>query len=247
MYNMHRQHMLSCRMTDLGAKAPHPDSFPDAEKPEGLPACDLSPAPVSYPDAVTEMENHLKAMRNGQKGELLWFLEHPPLYTAGTSAREKDLLLPEKFPVHRSGRGGQFTYHGPGQRVVYVMLDLNKRGRDVKRFVRQLQDWIVRTLRECGLEARPDAGHVGVWVDRPDLGEGRADKIAAIGIRLRKWMSFHGISINVNPDLSHFDGIVPCGISDRNVTSMAEMGLDVTLSELDLALMKTFTKSFQTR
>ena len=184
-------------------------------------------------------------MRAGECGELLWFLEHPPLYTAGTGAQESDLLSPQKLPVFKSGRGGQFTYHGPGQRVVYVMLDLNQRGRDVRQFVKQLQNWIIHALNECGLETRADNTHIGVWVDRPDLGENRADKIAAIGIRLRKWMSFHGISINVSPDLKHFSGIVPCGITDQNVTSLKALGMNISMAELDEALIKTFQTSFE--
>ena len=191
------------------------------------------------------MEAHLESMRAGECGELLWFLEHPPLYTAGTGAQEGDLLSPQKLPVFKSGRGGQFTYHGPGQRVVYVMLDLNQRGRDVHKFVKQLQYWIIHALNECGLKTRADKTHIGVWVDRPDLGENRADKIAAIGIRLRKWMSFHGISINVSPDLTHFSGIVPCGITDQNVTSLKALGMNITMAELDKALIKTFQTSFE--
>ena len=200
---------------------------------------------MAYPQAVAEMETHIAAMHAGECGELLWFLEHPPLYTAGTGAQESDLLSPQKLPVFKSGRGGQFTYHGPGQRVVYVMLDLNQRGRDVRQFVKQLQNWIIHALNECGLKTRADNTHIGVWVDRPDLGENRADKIAAIGIRLRKWMSFHGISINVSPDLTHFSGIVPCGITDQNVTSLKALGMNISMAELDEALIKTFQTSFE--
>ncbi len=238
--------MIIFNMTEISEQIPHPVYEKHIDNRVGLPTCKLSTAPVAYPEAVAEMEAHLKAMRAGEREEMLWFLEHPPLYTAGTGAQESDLLSPEKFPVFKSGRGGQFTYHGPGQRVVYVMLDLNQRGRDVRRFVTHLQNWIINALNECGLQARADSTHIGVWVDRPELGENRADKIAAIGIRLRKWMSFHGISINVTPDLSHFNGIVPCGIADQNVTSLQALGLNISMAELDEALIKTFQTSFKT-
>lgn len=232
-------------MTEIGEQITHPIYIEQSSEIDGLPSCRLSTTPVCYPEAVAEMENHIEAMRAGECGELLWFLEHPPLYTAGTGAQESDLLSPQKLPVFKSGRGGQFTYHGPGQRVVYVMLDLNQRGRDVRQFVKQLQNWIIHALNECGLETRADNTHIGVWVDRPDLGENRADKIAAIGIRLRKWMSFHGISINVSPDLTHFSGIVPCGITDQNVTSLKALGMNISMAELDEALIKTFQTSFE--
>ena len=232
-------------MTEIGEQITHPIYIKQSSEIDGLPSCRLSTKPVSYPEAVAEMEAHLESMRAGECGELLWFLEHPPLYTAGTGAQESDLLSPQKLPVFKSGRGGQFTYHGPGQRVVYVMLDLNQRGRDVRKFVKQLQYWIIHALNECGLKTRADKTHIGVWVDRPDLGENRADKIAAIGIRLRKWMSFHGISINVSPDLTHFSGIVPCGITDQNVTSLKALGMNITMAELDKALIKTFQTSFE--
>ena len=232
-------------MTEIGEQITHPIYIEQSSEIDGLPSCQLSTTPVSYPEAVAEMENHIEAMRAGECGKLLWFLEHPPLYTAGTGAQESDLLSPQKLPVFKSGRGGQFTYHGPGQRVVYVMLDLNQRGRDVRQFVKQLQNWIIHALNECGLETRADNTHIGVWVDRPDLGENRADKIAAIGIRLRKWMSFHGISINVSPDLTHFSGIVPCGITDQNVTSLKALGMNISMAVLDEALIKTFQTSFE--
>ena len=232
-------------MIEISEQITHPIYIEQSSEINGLPSCRLSTTPVCYPEAVAEMENHIEAMRAGECGELLWFLEHPPLYTAGTGAQESDLLSPQKLPVFKSGRGGQFTYHGPGQRVVYVMLDLNQRGRDVRQFVKQLQNWIIHALNECGLETRADNTHIGVWVDRPDLGENRADKIAAIGIRLRKWMSFHGISINVSPDLTHFSGIVPCGITDQNVTSLKALGMNISMAELDEALIKTFQTSFE--
>jgi len=232
-------------MTEIGEQITHPIYIEQSSEIDDLPNCWLSTKPVSYPEAVAEMEAHIKAMSAGECGELLWFLEHPPLYTAGTGAQESDLLSPQKLPVFKSGRGGQFTYHGPGQRVVYVMLDLNHRGRDVRQFVKQLQNWIIHALNECGLKTKADNTHIGVWVDRPDLGESRADKIAAIGIRLRKWISFHGISINVSPDLTHFSGIVPCGITDQNVTSLKALGMNISMAELDEALIKTFQTSFE--
>ena len=232
-------------MTEIGEQITHPIYIEQSSEIDDLPNCRLSTKPVSYPEAVAEMEAYIEAMCAGECGELLWFLEHPPLYTAGTGAQESDLLSPQKLPVFKSGRGGQFTYHGPGQRVVYVMLDLNQRGRDVRQFVKQLQNWIIHALNECGLKTRADNTHIGVWVDRPDLGESRADKIAAIGIRLRKWISFHGISINVSPDLTHFSGIVPCGITDQNVTSLKALGMNISMAELDEALIRTFQTSFE--
>lgn len=181
----------------------------------------VSPKPVGYLDAVAVMEARAAAIAEGRAGELVWLLEHPPLYTAGTSARAGDLLQPDRFPVFRSGRGGQYTYHGPGQRVVYVMLDLRKHGCDVKAFVAGLESWTIAALAQIGIRGETRCGRVGVWVARPDCETGAEDKIAALGIRLRRWVSFHGIAINVAPDLSHFDGIVPCGIAGHGVTSLA--------------------------
>jgi len=198
----------------------------------------ITDAPVEYPEAVAFMEARVAAIAAGAESECIWLLEHPPLYTAGTSATPADLLMPERFPVYTTGRGGQYTYHGPGQRVVYVMLDLNRRGRDVRAFVHFLETWLIATLDRFNVrgETRPD--RVGVWVRRPDIG--REDKIAAIGIRLRRWISFHGISINVEPDLEHFSGIVPCGIQEHGVTSLVDLGLPVTMADVDVALRKTF-------
>ena len=170
---------------------------------------------VDYPAAVARMEARVAAIRAGAATELVWLLEHPPIYTAGTSADSRDLLQPSRFPVYRSGRGGQFTYHGPGQRVAYVMLDLKRRGADVRAFVRRLEDWLIDTLAQFNVRGERRPGRVGVWVDR---GEGREAKIAAIGVRVRHWVTFHGISLNVEPDLSHYAGIVPCGIADRDAT-----------------------------
>ncbi|WP_374656580.1 lipoyl(octanoyl) transferase LipB [Dongia sp.] len=201
--------------------------------------------PVPYPEAVDFMEKRVAEIRAGTAPETIWLIEHPPLYTAGTSAKAGDLLAPGRFPVFETGRGGQFTYHGPGQRVAYVMLDVKKRGADVRQFVRDLEEWVIRTLARFNIRAERREGRVGLWV----AGNGREDKIAAIGIRLRHWVSFHGISINVDPDLSHFSGIVPCGISESaatpyGVTSLAKLGQMVTLPELDMALKAAFDETF---
>ncbi|WP_069299218.1 lipoyl(octanoyl) transferase LipB [Neptunicoccus sediminis] len=204
---------------------------------------------VPYPDAVAQMESHVESMiRNGAE-ERIWLLEHPPLYTAGTSADINDLTDPDRFPVYTSKRGGQYTYHGPGQRVAYAMLDLNKRGRDVRRFVWTLEEWVIQTLAEFNVKGERREGRVGVWVVRHDkpltaLGTPPEDKIAAIGVRLRKWTSFHGICINVEPDLSHYDGIVPCGIAEHGVTSLVDLGLPVTMGDLDVALQNSFNQVF---
>jgi len=203
---------------------------------------------VPYPEALARMEERVAAIAAGQAEEAIWLLEHPPLYTAGTSARPGDLLQPDRFEVFQAGRGGQYTYHGPGQRVAYVMLDLNQRGRDVRQFVCALENWVIATLAEFNVVGERRAGRVGVWVRRPNQptnsdGTMREDKIAAIGIKLRRWVSFHGISINVEPDLSHFAGIVPCGISQHGVTSLVDLGLPVTIGDVDLALQRTFARS----
>jgi lipoyl(octanoyl) transferase len=189
------------------------------------------------------MEGRAAAIAEGRAGELVWLLEHPPLYTAGVSAKPGDLIEPERFPVFQSGRGGQFTYHGPGQRVAYVMLDLRTRGRDVTRFVTNLERWLIGALGRLGIEAHVKPGLVGVWVDR---GEGRANKIAAIGVRVRKWVSFHGIAFNVAPDLEHFSGITPCGINDPKlgVTSLAALGWRGSLADADAALRDSFEAVF---
>ncbi|MEI4471202.1 lipoyl(octanoyl) transferase LipB [Frigidibacter sp. MR17.24] len=208
-----------------------------------------SQAPVPYPVALKAMEERVAAIAAGEAGEAIWLLEHPPLYTAGTSADPADLVAPDRFPVFEAGRGGQYTYHGPGQRVAYVMLDLNKRGRDVRCFVSRLEDWVIETLAEFNIRGEKRDGRVGVWVSRPDKpplfdGSAREDKIAAIGVKLRRWVSFHGISINVEPDLSHFDGIVPCGIRGHGVTSLVDLGLPVTLDDLDAVLQAKFDEVF---
>lgn len=203
----------------------------------------VSPDPVAYEDAVAVMEARVAGIAGGQARELVWLLEHPPLYTAGTSAKPGDLLMPDRFPVHATGRGGEYTYHGPGQRVAYVMLDLTKRGRDARKFVCNLERWLIDTAAAFGVEAGTREGRVGVWVAR---GDGREDKIAAIGVRLRRWVSFHGIAFNVAPDLTHFSGITPCGISNPlyGVTSLADLGIDVSMAEFDAALHLAFNAVF---
>ena len=195
---------------------------------------------VPYPEAMARMDGHVAAIAQGTETERVWLLEHPPLYTAGTSAHEEDLVERERFPVFRSGRGGQYTYHGPGQRVAYVMLDLKRRGGDVRAFVAALEQWVIGTLADFNVTGERREDRVGVWVRRG----GREDKIAAIGIRVRHWVTFHGISINVEPDLSHFSGIVPCGIREHGVTSLVDLGLPVTMADLDVALKKTFAPIF---
>lgn len=204
----------------------------------------LSSGYVDYAAAEAAMEARVAAIAAGQAEEMVWLLEHPPLYTAGVSAKDDDLLAPDRFPVHRTGRGGQFTYHGPGQRVAYVMLDLNQRGKDVRGFVHGLEDWIIGALDRFGVEAGMREGRVGVWVERKGAGWSREDKIAAIGVKVRKWVSFHGISLNVEPDLDHFGGIVPCGITEHGVTSLVDLGVLATMDEADHALKSSFQQVF---
>ena len=204
---------------------------------------------VPYPEALALMEARAEAIARGEAEEAVWLLEQPPLYTAGTSARPEDLTDPHRFPVFDARRGGQYTYHGPGQRVAYVMLDLNRRGRDVRRFVCDLEGWVIDALAEFGVRGERRTGRVGIWVTRPERtpnpdGSVREDKVAAIGVRLRRWVSFHGLSINVEPDLSHFDGIVPCGIREHGVTSLVDLGLPVAMGDLDAALRATFASRF---
>jgi lipoyl(octanoyl) transferase len=197
---------------------------------------------VPYPDAVAFMENRVAEIRAGSAPETIWLVEHPPLYTAGTSAKAGDLLLPDRFPVYESGRGGQFTYHGPGQRVAYVMLDLQARGGDLRRFVRDLEEWLILTLARFNVTGERREGRVGIWVRDGK----REDKIAALGVRVRRGVSYHGISLNLEPDLGHFDGIVPCGINESNygVTSLAKLGIMITMPELDMALKGAFAEVF---
>jgi lipoyl(octanoyl) transferase len=196
---------------------------------------------VPYEQAAAEMTARVDAIHAGTAPELVWLLEHPPLYTAGTSAHEADLVAPDLFPVFRTGRGGQFTYHGPGQRVGYVMLDLKQRREDVRAYVRDLEEWLIRTLASFNVKGERREGRVGIWVDE---GGGRENKIAAIGVRIRHWISFHGVSLNVEPDLSHYRGIVPCGISQHGVTSLAALGIMVTMPEVDAALKTAFKEVF---
>jgi lipoyl(octanoyl) transferase len=199
---------------------------------------------VGYDDAVAEMEARVAAIAAGEAPERVWLVEHPPLYTAGTSARDEDLVEPNRFPVFRSGRGGQFTYHGPGQRVAYVMLDLSRRVPDLRRYVAALEAWLIGTLGEFNVRGERREDRVGVWVRRPDKGEAAEDKIAAIGIRVRRWVTYHGISLNVEPDLSHFSGIVPCGVRQHGVTSLVDLGIPVTMPEVDSILRGSFERVF---
>jgi lipoyl(octanoyl) transferase len=197
-----------------------------------------------YLEAVAEMETRASAIAEGHACERVWLVEHPPLYTAGTSARPSDLIQPASLPVFASGRGGQYTYHGPGQRVAYVMLDLSRRRPDLRAFVGALEEWIIGTLAAFNVRGERRDRRIGVWVRRPQKGRGVEDKIAAIGIRVRRWVSFHGVSINVEPDLAHFDGIVPCGVRGHGVTSLADLGLTVTMPEFDMALREAFESVF---
>jgi len=215
-------------------------------RPDGVAAgWAVSDAPVPYPEAVAAMQARVEAMLEGRAGELVWLLEHPPLYTAGVSAKPADLIAPDRFPVFETERGGQFTYHGPGQRVAYVMLDLTKRERDVRAFVAALEAWLIGALARFNVRGEVRPGRVGVWVERRTPGlPPREDKIAAIGVKLRRWVSFHGVSLNVEPDLAHFSGIVPCGVTDHGVTSLVDLGLPVTLDEADAALKASFAQVF---
>jgi len=201
---------------------------------------EVSELPVPYLEAVERMERIVAGIHAGNEPERVWLLEHRALYTAGTSANIEDLRQPDRFPVHKTGRGGQYTYHGPGQRVAYVMLDLNRRQKDVRGFVAALEDWLIASLANFNIDGQRREDRVGIWVERP----GREDKIAAIGIRLRKWVSFHGISLNVEPCLEHFEGIVPCGITDHGVTSLVDLGLPVSMADADIALRSAFEQIF---
>ena len=202
----------------------------------------ISSGLIDYEEALKVMEERVEAIHKGKAGELVWLLEHPPLYTSGTSANASDLVDPERFPVYDAGRGGQYTYHGPGQRVAYFMLDLNKRGKDLRKFVSNLEELIIDTLAHFQIKGERRSDRVGVWVDH---GMGREEKIAAIGIRIRKWVTFHGIAINVEPDLSHFSGIVPCGIADHGVTSITALGVSATMEEVDAQILKSFENIFE--
>jgi lipoyl(octanoyl) transferase len=203
-------------------------------------AWQVSDGPVDYAQAVAAMEARVAAIRAGTASELVWLVEHPPLYTAGTSAKPADLVDPGRFPVYATGRGGQYTYHGPGQRVAYVMLDLKRRGGDVRCYVNQLEDWLIATLARFNVRGERREGRVGIWVARP----GREDKIAALGVRVRHWVTFHGVALNVDCDLSHFSGIVPCGVRGHGVTSLWDLGITATMPEVDAALRASFDDVF---
>lgn len=225
---------------DTSARAPVARLYTDAVDVEWR----ISPDQVPYPVALAEMEARAAAIAAGEAPELVWLLEHPPLYTAGTSTNPKDLLTPDRFPVYETGRGGQYTYHGPGQRVGYAMLNLKTRGQDVRAFVAGLEDWIIGALAHFHINGEVRTDRVGVWVKRPDRGLETEDKIAAIGVRVRRWVTFHGISINVDPDLEHFSGIVPCGIQQHGVTSFEDLGLTASMPDLDMALRTEFERVF---
>ena len=227
-------------MLDVAAERP-PAMLPSAGE-----AADwvIGDGPVAYPEAVTAMEARVAAIRAGEAREMAWLVEHPPLYTAGTSAKPADLLAPERFPVYRTGRGGEYTYHGPGQRVAYLMLDLTRRQQDLRLYVRTLEEWVIRTLAAFNVKGERRADRIGVWVARPEKGLGQEDKIAAIGVRIRRWVTFHGIAINVDPVLEHFSGIVPCGIKGYGVTSLADLGLPVSMAEVDAVMRREFEALF---
>jgi lipoyl(octanoyl) transferase len=216
------------------------DSIPVVERVEWRTTAD----PVGYEDALAEMEARVAAIHEGRAGELIWLLEHPALYTAGVSAAPDELLTPTRFPVHRTGRGGRYTYHGPGQRVGYAMMDLTTRGRDVRAYVHNLEEWVIRSLAEFGVTGERREGRIGIWVVRQTPLGPVEEKIAAIGVRVRRWVAFHGVAINVAPDLSHFEGIVPCGLAGFGVTSLKALGHDVSMTEMDAALRRTFSQVF---
>lgn len=222
------------------------DLTPDMRAVPGAPPVEwvIADAPVAYPDAVAEMDARVAAIAEGTAAERIWLVEHPPLYTAGTSADPVDLVAPDRFPVFATGRGGQYTYHGPGQRVAYVMLDLKRRRQDVRLFVTALESWVIGTLDRFNVRGERREDRVGVWVRRPERAPGAEDKIAAIGIRVRRWVTFHGISLNVDPDLEHFSGIVPCGIRQHGVTSLVDLGLPVAMHDADVALRAAFEAVF---
>lgn len=223
----------------VGASASTPANV--AAHPAGPVEWRIASGLVPYPEALAAMEERVAAIRAGAASELVWLLEHPPLYTAGTSARAQDLLAPQRFPVFEAGRGGQYTYHGPGQRVAYVMLDLQRRKPDLRRYIWQLEEWVIRALDRFNIRGERRADRIGIWVVKPG---GREAKIAAIGVRVRRWVTYHGVAINLEPDLEHFAGIVPCGISAFGVTSFADLGLTTTMPELDAALITAFDEVF---
>ncbi|WP_343713336.1 lipoyl(octanoyl) transferase LipB [Inquilinus sp.] len=218
-----------------------PSSIPAETAASGGPDWRIDDGAVPYPEALAAMEARVAAIRAGTAPELVWLLEHPPLYTAGTSAHDTDLLTPDRFPVYRTGRGGQYTYHGPGQRVGYVMLDLKRRDPDVRAYVHSLEEWLIRTLARFQVKGERREGRVGIWVER----DGIEKKIAAIGVRIRHWVTFHGVALNVDPDLSHFAGIVPCGLAQYGVTSLVDLGLPVAMADVDLALREAWDEVFE--
>lgn len=209
--------------------------------------CLISDTPIDYLEAVNFMEERVKSIRSGNEFELVWLLEHPPIYTAGTSSKEIELLDKSRFPVYQSGRGGRYTYHGPGQRIVYVILDLSKRGNDIRKFVRSLEKWIILTLDCFNIIGKVHSDRIGIWVKQKSINDHRSieKKIAAIGVRVRKSVTFHGFAININPNLEHFSGIIPCGIEQHGVTSFLDMGLTTTVAEVDSALLNTFDDIFE--
>jgi len=224
---------------------PAPKGAAKLIRPDGRPAkLEIADRQIAYPDSLSRMKSRAAAIAAGEARELVWFVEHPPLYTAGTSARDIDLLTPKRFPVYDAGRGGQYTYHGPGQRVAYVMLDLRERGRDIRCFVQGLEGWIIDTLAQFSIKGVRREGLIGVWVERPEKGIGRWDKIAAIGVRVSRWISFHGIALNIAPDLDHYSGIVPCGVTDQGVTSFEDLGQLVSMEEVDSGLISAFRDRF---
>lgn len=234
---------------DTGAVDLRPVTRPVGLSPAGPPHWLETVGLVDYPAALAAMETRAAAIRDGTAPELVWLLEHPPLYTAGTSAQARDLVSPDRLPVYSAGRGGQYTYHGPGQRVAYVLVDLKRRRPDVRAYVQDLEAWLIRALETFGVRGERRDGRVGIWVDRgPYTGAWRhEDKIAAIGVRVRRWVTFHGIALNVEPDLSHFAGIVPCGIAEHGVTSLVDLGLPVTMPEVDAALKAAWGDVFGDR
>ena len=222
-------------------KTQHANLLRSDEKPiEWLVSDGLTP----YPEALDTMKARATDIAAGTAGELIWLVEHPPLYTAGTSAKQQDLLQPDRFPVYDAGRGGQYTYHGPGQRVAYTMLDLKQRGRDIRCLVSGLEQWVINTLAGYNIKGERRDGRIGVWVARPERGPGSEDKIAAIGVRVSRWASFHGISLNIAPDLTHYNGIIPCGISDHGVTSFEDLGHIISMEEVDGMLKSCFEDIF---
>jgi lipoyl(octanoyl) transferase len=230
---------LPARVPEHGFGKLNLDAVPSLSKAKNQVEWKISHRPVAYPDALAQMEARAAAIAEHRAGELIWLLEHPPIYTAGTSASDSD-LIEARFPVYRSGRGGQFTYHGPGQRVGYAMLDLKSRKPDVRAYVQDLEQWLIETLALLGVKGERRAGRIGIWVQRGS----REDKIAALGVRIKRWVTLHGVALNVTPDLSHFDGIVPCGIRAHGVTSLADLGIPAAMADVDVALKQSFQKIF---